>query len=1063
MSFASKKLKASDVKSVPYVANKQYEIQSSSYSDLGIQTFFGEYIHITDRIPFDPENDNLTPDGKYRRLVYESVRHLYYQNYVTKSSVDQGLGTVDLLFPSNSNYFWHSSSYDNYEQNTMASGSYPNRREFPFYSTVQYEYDNVSASFYGTAEYFLDVASKIRVVSFPKSLYGEGLKQNTFSITGSEYHMRDDGNGNLIDVDTTPPTHVGNIFYNHGIAVITNKDYLCFLETAPVARNDFYTYLNTQEEKLIYTLAQDFDDCLVVATGSVNTFPHPDFSFPAYTVSASGDLIITPNASSVIPGEYRIYYTVKNLSDIESNTGSIVLRIESEPLTVTTQSLTQSCYEGNESASLTFSIDYGVPPYSWSLDGTNYNILDDLFQPTITASIIPTQSFILYVKDKDDTIVTTSLNTSFTPIEGRLWQNDVSNCGTNDGSIIVSASGDGVISASLSASFSNSLECPNEFTNLTTGSYTIYFQDSNLCTTSSTIEVTKTIPVTASYTVTHIDCYGGNTGKIILDELDSNDTASDSFLTGGAEPLTWSWAGPDAFTSTSVNIINLVTGSYILNITDNDGCNYPFTFDVTSSPEISYQVRVLYDNPNSSSLSIFSLNGGEPPYQITASTSITQYVTSSQLDIDIPLTEEELNSASITLSVTDSLGCTTQSTDITVYGRAWEVTASFCEDGTGSVAQRNLNFYTYEETGSEWVTVKIHSGSETPVEFATSGSATGSFAWNTTSTLYIDIYTGSNDNFYLRREFSGSNFEETGPASITGSEVTNSVILTGSGRMDHIDSNLDVSLAFGPNYGISSLHLTASKITTEDLTTNINFKFDKQIPLSTIKSNFIAEASNLATTGSNGSGSNFIARNDQFTDVIYGNTGSFIGPNKKLFRSSYAFGNILNTISGSYVEYTSGSIWSGSVSASIFGGENAYYFTQRTDKVWLLTADIDHIGYLEAYSYTDKSYYENDPIGTRTNLDPYTHREYTIYAGSQREEEDLMYIMIIHEDEDANMPLQSGIGGGEIFTRRLRDINDVNRVYYLFMSPSGSSATQADLDNRAVAIGKYFIDNVIYG
>jgi hypothetical protein len=31
------------------------------------------------------------------------------------------------------------------------------------------------------------------------------------------------------------------------------------------------------------------------------------------------------------------------------------------------------------------------------------------------------------------------------------------------------------------------------------------------------------------------------------------------------------------------------------------------------------------------------------------------------------------------------------------------------------------------------------------------------------------------------------------------------------------------------------------------------------------------------------------------------------------------------------------------------------------------------------------------------------------------------------------------------------------------MSPTGSSNSQNDLDNRAVAVGKYFIDNVIYG
>jgi hypothetical protein len=60
------------------------------------------------------------------------------------------------------------------------------------------------------------------------------------------------------------------------------------------------------------------------------------------------------------------------------------------------------------------------------------------------------------------------------------------------------------------------------------------------------------------------------------------------------------------------------------------------------------------------------------------------------------------------------------------------------------------------------------------------------------STLYIDIYTGSNDDFYLRREFSGSN------ANVTGSEVTSSAIILGNANMIHFEENLDVSLALDP-------------------------------------------------------------------------------------------------------------------------------------------------------------------------------------------------------------------------------------------------------------------------
>ncbi|MDA0778815.1 MAG: hypothetical protein O3C19_07115, partial [Bacteroidetes bacterium] len=920
-----------------------------------------------------------------------------------------------------------------------------------------------------------------------------------------------------------------------------------------------------------------FDDCENLDTGSVQTSPIEGFTFPDFSVSSSGDLIVTPNLNSVIPGEYKLQYTVDNTLGNTSNTASISLEITSQPLTSSIESITQSCFEGTTSSSVTFSIDKGIPPYSWSVDGINYNPTEDLFQPILSASLTPTRSLVLSIKDNVGEIVTQSINTSFIPIDGKVWQNDVSNCGTNDGSIIVSASGDiGIISASLTASLSNSLETPCEFTGLEVGAYTVYFQDKNLCTSSSVINVTQTIPVTASYTITHIDCFATNSGKIILNELDTNDTASDTFLTGGTEPLTWSWSGPNSFFSASQNIINLSSGSYILNIFDADGCNYSFNYEITSSNPILYTASINYSSSEVSQLFLSHVTGGIPPYQAVASTNLSEYSSSFSItQSTLVLTADGLSSGSASVKIIDSLGCESFISNVEIYGRTWEASSSFCEDGTGSVAQRNLNFYTYEETGSEWVTIHIRLGSETPVEFATSGSTTGSYAWNHNSTLLIDIYTGSNDNFYLRREYSGTldpglkdyyitvanpdgegnvfylnggltsslellrnvtysftqsdlsnnghpfrfsttqdgthggGTEYTGGISASGTpgtdgllqfavpddapntlyyyctvhsgmagsssvtmsdaiplvlrnDITASTIIEGNANMIHSNENLDVSLAFGPNYGISSLHLTASKVNGEEENTAINFKFDRQIPLATIKSNFLTEASNLITTGSDGSGSNFIARDDEFIDTKYGDTGSFIGPNKKLFREAYAFGNIINTISGSSVEYTSGSIWSGSVSASIFGGDNAYYFTQRTDKIWLMTADVDNIEYLEVFSYTDANEYETDPIGTRTNT-TVVHREYKIFAGSQRMEHDLMYIMIIHEDEYAEMPLPAGLGGGEIFNRKLQNLKDVNRVYYLFMSPIGSSDSQVELDSRAIAIGQYFIDNVIYG
>ena len=53
-----------------------------------------------------------------------------------------------------------------------------------------------------------------------------------------------------------------------------------------------------------------------------------------------------------------------------------------------------------------------------------------------------------------------------------------------------------------------------------------------------------------------------------------------------------------------------------------------------------------------------------------------------------------------------------------------------------------------------------------------------------------------------------------------------------------------------------------------------------------------------------------------------------------------------------------------------------------------MTADVDGVPFIEAYSYTDNSQYQNDPIGTRANTTG-SHRNYNIYAGSQRMENDL--------------------------------------------------------------------------
>ena len=1198
MSFAYKKLKPSDFSSTPYVANKLYDIPSSSYDDLGVKIYVGEYIPINN-LDFDPINDNKDIDGNYRRLIFDSVVHLYYSNYVTESSAQNP-------YPANTNQFWHSSSYDNYSQNTLASGSFDATiRKIPYFTSSFTNYDTSGSSIYDLTTYFAENNAKIRVVTIPQNIFGNGLQPHTFELSGSGYIIRDDGLGNLFDYsdfeddyasakysdpeatyyNSGSKVYVGNIFYSHGVAVISNEDYFCFSATNPVARNDYITVTNTQRNKTIALLDSDFDDCSGIDTGSITLHNDPNSSFPDTSISAQGDLIITPNLSGSQPGNYKINYTVNNTSGLPSNTASIDLTLTTLPLSSSIVNLTQSCFGSNNSASVTFSFDQGVPPYSYSLnvDGfSDFRALstssNDLYQPVVSASILPTRSLVLTVKDAESTLYTQSINTSLPSINRNVYPSPVSFNDTNDGKIIISSDGsNGAISASLSSSFSSSRITPAntssfditvvshsegnryhingtktgsinlrrgisssliqinssndghpirlsttpngthgggvaytgsnngvtyngtagtdgelsitlpddapdvlyyycinhsnmggqvnvydststlgipliEFGDLVTGSYQVFFKDSNGCTDTSSVVIDKIQPVTASYTVNNASAFSASDGSFIQ--------RRDLPIEGGRLPLTWSWSGSTGFTTNSIDAINAPSGTYTLDVFDANSATYSFDFDLLSPTILTYTASIDYGSSLSSSIKITNLGGGVNPYNITASTLQSNYfLTASSGNSTIELDAAQLSSGSASIFIQDATSASLFSASIEninlsgsnsssaiigtsasleYYARRWEISQSFCENTTGSnlPSKRTLNFYSY--TGSAFVKVLVRSGSETPVEFVTSGSATGSFAWTNNDTIYIDIQTGSSHAFSVRREYSGSGDVSGTIANVTGSEITNSAIITGSLRLDDFADNRDVSLPFGLNYSTPTAHITASKVNFELVPTTINFKFDKQIQLAKIRDNFTGSATLLSTTGSNNSGSNFIARNDEFINEIYGNTGSYFGPNRDLFRDNYPFGNIMNTNLGTNILYTNGKIFSGSVSASALGTQDSndvYYVTQRADKMFMAAFDVDSVDFFEASSFTSASFFDSDPLSPRTNLNPVTYKNHTIYAGSQAMENDLMYVMITREDEDVNMNLPSGLGGGEIFSRRLQLTKDINRIYYLFSSP----------------------------
>jgi hypothetical protein len=266
-----KRLKRSDVISVPYVANKNWVFEYCPYpeNDQYIKIYKGTNLSGSFSTKYDP-----VTEGQYERLIYSQINHLFYQNY---SSSNQNLDTSSLM---------SSLYYDGASQN-RSTGSYFNYNDNP-----------------GLVKNFPTGAmGGIRILSINQDLYGQQVLPYAFELSSSVYYVKDDGIGNLIDYKNSN-THIGNIFYSHGIAVVTNQDYQSMWPLPPLANYKEVNYLDTDTSRVIpisasVTLRNTND---VLLTGSLELF---NFDYTLFTDNNNGNTTF----ANVGLGDYYTNYT----------------------------------------------------------------------------------------------------------------------------------------------------------------------------------------------------------------------------------------------------------------------------------------------------------------------------------------------------------------------------------------------------------------------------------------------------------------------------------------------------------------------------------------------------------------------------------------------------------------------------------------------------------------------------------------------------------------------------------------------------------------------------------
>jgi len=370
-----------------------------------------------------------------------------------------------------------------------------------------------------------------------------------------------------------------------------------------------------------------------------------------YIVLWTGPNGFTSSLENISGLEAGTYY----LSVIDANLCTYLdsaTLIEPSEIVVTSIVTPASCGAFNDGA-INITVTGGVPTYTYSWVGPNSftSSLEDIssleggtYTLTITDAGTCIKTLSIQV-DQPGTLALTTTTSSF------LGGSNISCKGAFDGSIDITPAGG-------TSPYSYAWTGPNGFndtlqdiTGLEAGVYLVILTDTNGCFTDSTVSLSEPNAVTISFVATQYN--GGN--NISCNGLsDGNINATP---TGGFGPYSFSWTGPNSFTSGSQNISNLEAGIYFLTVTDTNGCIGIDSITLTE-PDTLNGTSIGANYQGNYNISCFGLSNGSIDLTVTGGAAPYNYswvgpnsYTSNLEDIN------NLEAGTYTVQITDDNGC----------------------------------------------------------------------------------------------------------------------------------------------------------------------------------------------------------------------------------------------------------------------------------------------------------------------------------------------------------------------------------------------------------------------
>ena len=296
-------------------------------------------------------------------------------------------------------------------------------------------------------------------------------------------------------------------------------------------------------------------------------------SWSAISGAPSASFLITNNNSNTPIG---IFNWIPQLSDVINSPFTFTVSVEDDACPINNQfSYTYTItLSSNSSFSITYNqinhpscIAYNDGNIDLTVTGTTGMTMYDWTGPNSFTSAnedinyLFSGSYDLTITDAAGCVIIDNINI-IDPADLNIFSvlNSVSCVGVNDGGIDITVTPN---TASLLYSWTG----PNGFSStnadiisLSLGTYNLVITDSIGCVFSEVIVVPTSSPFNTSISLDSVSCIGYNDGAINLT------------VTANSSLLTFSWTGPNGFTSTNEDISYLFSGNYNLTITDAAGC-----------------------------------------------------------------------------------------------------------------------------------------------------------------------------------------------------------------------------------------------------------------------------------------------------------------------------------------------------------------------------------------------------------------------------------------------------------------------------------------------------------